>query len=103
MKRLLKIIKGAVRGLKENLIPIMVFFIVVFALTPYLREQRGYYAIGGEYILGVFCAIGSRFVLQRSEEKEQSDSSQKARCGFCEKGTTEKKVSIGNNAIKCES
>lgn len=51
MKKLLKKIKGAVMLLKDNAIPIMSFLIVVLALTPYLREQRGYYAIGGEYIL----------------------------------------------------
>ena len=67
MKRLLKKIKGAVKALKDNAIPIMSFFIVVLALTPYLREWRGYYAIGGEYILAGLIAYGISSVMQNSK------------------------------------
>ena len=80
MKRLLKKIKGAVKALKDNAIPIMSFFIVVLALTPYLREWRGYYAIGGEYILAGLIAYGISFAIHNSqftihnEEEEGSES-----------------------------
>ena len=100
MKRLLKKIRGAVVLLKDNAIPIMSFLIVVLALRPYCYSIRGYYAIGGEYILALLCAIAVGAVMKK---QEQSDYSQKAQSGFCERGTTEQKMSIGNNAIKSES
>ena len=80
MKKLLKKMKEAVMLLKENAIPIMSFFVVVLALTPYLREQRGYYAIGGEYILAGLIAYGISSVMHNSkftihnEEEEGSES-----------------------------
>ena len=73
MKRLLKIIKGVVRGLKENLVPIMVFFIVVFALIPYCRDVRGYYAIGGEYIFAGFVAYGTSRLIKTKERKYEKN------------------------------
>jgi hypothetical protein len=52
MKRLIKkALQKAKEMIVEMAVPVMSFLIVVLALTPYLREQRGYYAIGGEYIL----------------------------------------------------
>lgn len=70
MKRLLKKIKGAAMLLKENAIPIMSFLIVVLALTPHLREWRGYYAIGGEYILAGVIAWETSYLIQSKGEKE---------------------------------
>ena len=58
MKKLLKRIKIAAKAVKRKSVPIMIFFIVVLALTPYCREVRGYYAIGSEYILAGFVALG---------------------------------------------
>lgn len=73
MKRLLKKIKGAVVLLKDNAIPIMSFFIVVLALTPYLREWRGYYAIGGEYILAGLVAYAVH-IAQNTMQSEEDDA-----------------------------
>ncbi len=68
MKKLLKKMKEAVMLLKDNAIPIMSFFIVVLALTPYLREQRGYFAIGGEYILAGLIAYGISTIMHNEKE-----------------------------------
>ncbi len=67
MKRLLKKIKETAMLLKVNAIPIMSFFIVVLALTPYCREWRGYYAIGGEYILAGVLAWGTSRAIHNSQ------------------------------------
>ena len=72
MKRLLKKIRGAAMLLKVNAIPIMSFFIVVLALTPYLREWRGYYAIGGEYILAGVVAFGTSYIIGNGKSKMEN-------------------------------
>ena len=76
MKKLLKKMKEAVMLLKDNAIPIMSFFIVVLALTPYCREWRGYYAIGGEYILAGVIAYAVHIAQStiHNEEEEGSES-----------------------------
>lgn len=58
--------------LKVNAIPIMSFFIVVLALTPYLREWRGYYAIGGEYILAGVVAFGTSYIIGNGKSKMEN-------------------------------
>ena len=72
MKRLLKKIRGAAMLLKDNAIPIMSFFIVVLALTPYLREWRGYYAVGGEYILAGVVAFGTSYIIGNGKSKREN-------------------------------
>lgn len=70
MKRLLKKIKETAMLLKDNAIPIMSFFIVVLALTPYCYGIRGYYAIGGEYILAGVVAFGTSYIMKNKGAKE---------------------------------
>ena len=74
MKRLIKcIMQKAKCKIIENAIPIMSFLIVVLALTPYLREQRGYYAIGGEYILAGIVAWGTNYIIENGKLKRENE------------------------------
>ena len=67
MKKLLKKMKEAAMLLKNNVIPIMSFFIVILALRPYCYSIRGYHAIGGEYILAGLIAYGISSAMHNSQ------------------------------------
>ena len=73
MKKLLKKMKEAVMLLKENVIPIMSFFIVILAFRPYCYSIRGYHAIGGEYILAGLVAYAVH-IAQSTMQSEEDDA-----------------------------